>query len=589
MPLLGSSSWPPFLQRYTYSARGAKAKKSSLYTSPEQCPISPHPRPTAAVALPSNSIPPMPTPTPTSSISRMPVELLMQIFALVPRMEFKESVREVNTAPPPRPTWIAIMQVCRRWRAIAADCKDFWTFVPLQASAYWVEVSLARSYPCPISFLVDFSSAQPDWYRRAALSALRAISRAREVHLQGSATATDLEFREEALRLLDVSSAPMLETFSVRGYTTRDFFLLSGNIFLRQVAAALHYLTLMFCDIHLSSPLFQAPLISLRLMNCYVKSPLDILGLLPHLRTLLLENIYGSYISHSSDVLSLPQLQHLELTNLSSVIAFLLQGILVPSSSSVSIMCTDYVDLDDPLDDLTLLHTITSNISPVLSAYLERAVGDGYVFPLLEVAPLMGAAKKTLVLLDRPSPDSRARQLRLSLIWAGTPKSTNLFSELLSTLPTTALQHIHTLRMRDTITPTLPPSSRAADARSRPSPFAAFHDKARDEAARGLLAILTQEELLPALRRISLQDVDFKHLDPDSLARVLVHRQRATAIYGAKIRLCLENCFIAWDQTWLRSIRHPGKAMKASINLEKETSKLTTGISDFDGAGSDIL
>ena len=467
-------------------------------------------------------------------------------------MEFNEFVREVHTsaAPPPRPsrpTWIAILQVCRRWRAIATHCKDFWTYVPLQASAYWVETSLALSYPLPISFVVDFSSAQPNWYRHAALSALRAISRAREVHFQGSAAATDLEFGGEVLRLLVVSSAPMLEAFSVRGYTRHDLVMLPGNFHLFQDAAALHSLTLMLCHVHLSSPLFQAPLVSLHLMDCHVKSPLDILRLLPHLRTLVLENIYG-VDCHSSDVLRLPQLQHLELTNLSPIIAFLLQGILVPSSSSVSIMCTDYVDRDDPLDDLTLLHTITSSISPALSAYLERAVGDGFMFPLLEVASPVSAAKKTLVLLDHPpSPDARARQLRLSLVWAGTPKSTNLFSELLSTLPTTALQHVHTLRLRDTIIPTLlSPSSRAADARSRPSPFvAAFHDKARDEAARGLLAILTQEELLPALRRISLQGVDFKHLDPDSLARVLVHRHRATAIYGAKIKLCLQNCLVS--------------------------------------------
>jgi hypothetical protein len=440
----------------------------------------------------------------------------------------------VKTEPSPKPKWMAITQVCRRWRTITANCKDFWSYIPLQTSAYWAQVSLERSSPCPISFSVDFSTApRPEWYRNAALSALKAISRARQVHLQGS-TVSDSEFRKEALRLLDVSSAPVLEAFSVQGHTPKDTVVLSGNIFLCRAATELRSLTLTYCDVHLSSPLFRAPLQTLRLVNCYVEFPLQVLRLLPQLRTLVLENTHGARIRNSSDPLRLPQLRHLELKNPSNVIAFLLQGILISSSSSsLSITCTDYVDTEEPLDDLTILRAAISNLSPVLSTYLERALVEGYNFPLLEIASPTSTAKKTLILLD----PAGTHQLHFSLMWAGTPTSVDLFFEMLSTLPTAVLQRIHTLRMQET-------PLRTADAQSRLLAFAAFHDKARDEAVRGLLAIVMGRKLLPELRLVSLEGVDFKDLDVDMLARVLVHRQRLSTAPGGKIYLSLQNCLV---------------------------------------------
>ncbi|KAH8977480.1 hypothetical protein EDB86DRAFT_1197364 [Lactarius hatsudake] len=141
-------------------------------------------RPPPSEQSPRPDAPPVPV---VSPISRVPAELLMEIFTHVPRMEFEESLRAHAAGVPLRPTWMSIAQVCRSWRAIVANFKDFWAYIPLQTSAYWAEVSLARSYPHPISFRVDCSTTQPEWYRRAALSALRAVARAQEVHLQSSA------------------------------------------------------------------------------------------------------------------------------------------------------------------------------------------------------------------------------------------------------------------------------------------------------------------------------------------------------------------------------------------------------------------
>jgi hypothetical protein len=332
----------------------------------------------------------------------------------------------------------------------------------------------------------------------------------------------------------------MLEVPSVQGHTLRASDAVSGDILLCRDATALRSLTLTLCDVYPSSPLFRAPLLSLRLVDCHVEFPLEILSLLPQLRTLVLQNTRSTRIS-SADVSHLPQLQHLQLTNVSSVIAFTLRGIKIPSSSSLSISCTDYTDIEEPLDDLTLLNTVTSNISPVFSTYLEGALGEGYKYPLLEIASPTSTAKKTLVLLDA-APDAGAHSLQFSLVWADAPKSLDLFSHMLSIFPTAVRQHIHTLRMRET------PILRAADVRSRLLPFVAFYDKARDEAVRGLLAFVMGQGVLPALRQVSLEGVELKNPDVDKLARGLVDRQHLSTVPGeGKISLSLQNCLIDLD------------------------------------------
>jgi len=270
----------------------------------------------------------------------------------------------------------------------------------------------------------------------------------------------------------------------------------------------------------------------------------------------------GSSSEEAEEALRLPHLQRVELTNVSANIAFLLQAIQIPPSSSLSITCTDCLDIDEPLDDLALLHSITSNMSPVLSTHLERALGEDHTFPRLEIASPTSTSKKTLVLLDPATADpaSETRQLLFSLVWASTSptydedkdnklsssssSTIDLFTQMLSALPPTALRCIRTLHMRDASYSSPPFSLCAADARSRPNPFAVYHNKARDEAVRGLLAIVMRQELLPALRQVSLEDIDFKYLDVDLLARVLAHRQRTVAVSGGKISLSLQNCIM---------------------------------------------
>jgi hypothetical protein len=113
---------------------------------------------------------------------------------------------------------------------------------------------------------------------------------------------------------------------------------------------------------------------------------------------------------------------------------------------------------------------------------------------------------------------------------------------MLSIFPTAVRQQIHTLRMREN------PILRAADVRSRLLLFAAFYDKARDEAVRGLLAFVMEQALLPALRQVSLGGVDLKNLNDDMLARVLVDRQRLSTVPGeGMINLSLQNCFMDLD------------------------------------------
>ncbi|KAH9015272.1 hypothetical protein EDB83DRAFT_241239 [Lactarius deliciosus] len=525
-------------RRLTHTMRRVKAKFHPHSPPEPQRP----PPPSEQPPRPAPDAPPVPVASP---ISRVPAELLMEIFTHVPRMEFEESLRAHAAGVPLRPTWMSIAQVCRHWRAIVANFKDFWAYIPLQTSAYWAEVSLARSYPHPISFRVDCSTTQPEWYRRVALSALRAVARAQEVHLQSSA-ATNLEFRMEVLHLLGGSPAPKLETLSINGAMARNLVLLSDDIFLRyhNAVVALRSLTLVYCDVRPSNALFHAPLVSLHLENCEADNLLEVLSRLPHLRTLNLESTPSpdTPLRNLSNIVHLQQLQHLAITNASGIVAFLIKGILTSASTSLSITCTDYTVIDEPLDDTVLLHIITSTLSAVLSAHLERALGAGYSFPLLEITTPSSAYIRTLTLRNpasEPPGTSLARpipgvpQLQLSLGWGDA--SDDLFSALLSALPAAALRRVHMLGMRDDPPR---PSLRAADGRSRPQPFAESHEKARDEAVRGLLAIVAMHGVLPALRGVSLEGIDLDNTDVDSLVRVLLARRRR----GEPVRLALRDC-----------------------------------------------
>lgn len=56
------------------------------------------------------------------------------------------------------------------------------------------------------------------------------------------------------------------------------------------------------------------------------------------------------------------------------------------------------------------------------------------------------------------------------------------------------------------------------------------------------------QELLPALRQVSLEGVDLKNPYVDMLARVLVDRQRLSTVPGeGKINLSLQNCLMDLD------------------------------------------
>ena len=522
-----------YFRRLTHNVRRVKTK---FHSHEPQRPLSVESPPRRAPAAPQV----VPPPTVTSPISGVPAELLMEIFTHVPRMEFEESLQTLTAGVPLQPTWMSITQVCRRWREIAANFKDLWAYIPLQTSAYWAEVSIARSYPRPISFCIDFSTSQPEWYQHAALSALQAVSRAQEVHLQSS-VATNMEFRKEALHLLGESPAPKLEMLSIDGTMARNFVSLSDDIFLRHhnAVSALRSLTLTFCEVRPSNILFHAPLVSLHLQNCQADSLLEILSRLPYLRTLIIEStpLHDIPPGTSFKVVHLHQLQQLAITNVSKTIAFLMNGILMPASTSLSITCTDYLNIDEPLDDTDLLHIITSTLSTVLSAHVERALA-GHSSPHLEITTPSCVSKRTLTLRDPGSDIPGVPQLQLSLAWGDA--SVDLFSAFLSTIPAAVLRHVDTLGMRDD--PPVP-SVRAADGRSRPHLFAKFHAKARDEAFRGLLAITAMHGVLPALRAVSLQGIDLENTDVDSLVRVLGHRQRAFA--GEPIRLVLRDCLVS--------------------------------------------
>ncbi|KAI0258364.1 hypothetical protein BC834DRAFT_847422 [Gloeopeniophorella convolvens] len=427
--------------------------------------------------------------------------------------------------------WMGIAQTSRHWRTVAATSQIIWSYIPLEASIYWAGVSLKLSHSTLISFCVDLSSAYSDWYRRAVLDALRAIPRTREIHLL-KGPRVDPELDREVFRLLAASPAPALDTLTIWSTAARNTVTLSDDIFLRRVPSALRSLTLKYCDLSVTSPLLQTRLTSLVLEDCDIDTPLEVIRHLSDLRSLTLRRIRKTFSRRTSSPVRLPRLQDLAVEDTSEIVTSLLQSIQISASTSISLTCDDYMEIEEDLTDVQILHLIASTLSPVISTHLERAFAKGYSFPSLEIpaSPRVDILSFNLSGDPAPSPHALSPYFRLSFPWAS--PGPDLFLRLLSALPHAVLQHVYTLRLR----------ARAADARSR----------RMDEAARGLIA-LVEEAPLPALRSVVLEGVSFRLIDQDmpkdvapyrdALARALVHRRQTQV--REKTRLAIWNCAIS--------------------------------------------
>ncbi|KAI0058956.1 hypothetical protein BV25DRAFT_1175068 [Artomyces pyxidatus] len=204
-------------------------------------------------------------------IHRVPVELIRNIFLLIKAIASPEEQQDNPHLGGIR-TWMAVSHVCSRWRRIALETKDFWTYIPLRARNLGsTQLALERSAPLPISFNIGYRFSMQAKYQEAAMLALRELPRARELYLwlDNGKSKDDDAAREDFVNTVDEAlysnPAPLLERFeSAKGYHDRC-------LFLGQVPQNLRVLMLRDSEQSSISNLLQAPLKSLQLLNCEIK------------------------------------------------------------------------------------------------------------------------------------------------------------------------------------------------------------------------------------------------------------------------------------------------------------------------------
>ncbi|KAI0050947.1 hypothetical protein FA95DRAFT_1554982 [Auriscalpium vulgare] len=273
-------------------------------------------------------------PTTKCFITSLPIELLGEIFVLVPGMEFDEIVADPLVALH-KPLWVGISHVCRTWRSATLNLKSFWTFIALQMGPIWVETCLARSHPAPISIhIVNPYLAYP-WYRSLAIDALRELPRTRRLlqvgKMPGGAGDLSTALGDRVAKMIE--HAPFLTDLSLCNVDLRTSFGTARQ--LRTLALTNPSLNM---DADADDGMWQV--IRSDSSVCTSIRVLNVLAKLPGLRTLhLWFNIHLPTLE-KLPVICLPHLRELRLVGGTLVILEILQHLTYPTDIDLHFECT---------------------------------------------------------------------------------------------------------------------------------------------------------------------------------------------------------------------------------------------------------
>ncbi|KAI0312746.1 hypothetical protein OF83DRAFT_615973 [Amylostereum chailletii] len=229
---------------------------------------------------------------PSLPIFRIPPEILMLIFSLLP-----ESPHDENDTWPDTPICLTVSQVCRYWRRIAHTCPELWSVLPLQTRA-WTELALERSEPYPISFHA-FPKSDKRWSNAAGTLALTRLPRARSVVI-GHQSIADPNPVALSIKLLEQHPAPHLASLVV------VYGVLGHKVFRGETPTRLRRLVAYNTWMARDTPVFRASLSILELHDCSVMDRrqsglIDVLRSLPTLERLVLSKASESLLPRESD------------------------------------------------------------------------------------------------------------------------------------------------------------------------------------------------------------------------------------------------------------------------------------------------
>ncbi|KAG5645143.1 hypothetical protein DXG03_006860 [Asterophora parasitica] len=268
-----------------------------------------------------------------SLIFRLPPEILAVIFELVRVPQYTGNLRWIGT----------VSHICSRLRHVALQCPSLWSDIPFNYRE-WAQEMLARSKMAPLNVIVR---DELRYYTRLGKSRLAPVVKAavlelshiKNLHLSSADLVGDAGYKE-IIELLD-APAPFLETIDITNAN------LPVNLF-AGVSPHLSSLVLSTCAFDVRPPIV-ANLQTLRLYQCHAptdgKIPIDhfisALSTMTRLTTLhVIDSLdHRGVTAHPSaqQVAELPHLTELSIGTLVSNCIFLLDHIVYPSFTRVSV------------------------------------------------------------------------------------------------------------------------------------------------------------------------------------------------------------------------------------------------------------
>jgi hypothetical protein len=281
-------------------------------------------------------------------VSRLPVEILIQIFSYCPASDLYPHVR--HRPPPP---WLAVTQVCRRWRNAALSCPFLWVEI-ISTNLNWTVAMLERSKDLPIHVSVDDggSTQMPCEIGTARLL----FSKIHRVQSLAMTCAHAILTCMPAL--FDVEAAPLLQELIITNFHPSHPLDLVVRPLFSGKTPSLQFLSLYRCRVLWSSPLLQCDLVYLSISHVppdyrpHLGQVLTVLKRLTRLECLQLDEALPVHItSPNESTTSILSVERLPLTHLRffslcarsalDILDFA-ASVLIPTTALFQLICEDF-------------------------------------------------------------------------------------------------------------------------------------------------------------------------------------------------------------------------------------------------------
>src|SRR5580692_3705750 len=233
-------------------------------------------------------------------ISRLPIEILIQVFSYYPASDRHPHIR--SRSPPP---WLAVTHVCQRWRDAALSCPFLWVDI-ISTNFRWTEEMLERSSDVPIHITVDDGGSTQ---KPCELGSARLLFS--NIHRAQSLVMTCAHAILACMPLLfGADAAPLLQELIITNFHPTGTLDLVAQPLFSGKTPNLQLLSLYRCRVLWSSPLFQCNLVYLSISHIphdhrpHLHQVLDVLKRLTRLECLQFDEALPIHVSSPNETIT---------------------------------------------------------------------------------------------------------------------------------------------------------------------------------------------------------------------------------------------------------------------------------------------